>query len=75
MFSKLKRIGTKSCRVDISLDLKVLTLIEVKDDIAELYIDFERGSKCISSGHKDNKKVVTFNENVHLEVRYHYYYC
>jgi hypothetical protein len=49
MFSKLKRIGTKSCKVQLNIDLKELDIFNERDDITLVCIELKRGSKSISS--------------------------
>ena len=73
MFSKLRRVGTTSCKVQISIELKWLTILESKDYRSGLYIDFERGSKTVSSTSRDipaepvdSKLVVHFEETLTL---------
>ena len=73
MFSKLRRVGTTSCKVQISIELKWLTILESKDYRSGLYIDFERGSKTVSSTPRDipaepvdSKLVVHFEETLTL---------
>ena len=73
MFSKLRRVGTTSCKVQISIDLKWLTILESKDYRCGLHIDFERGSKTVSSTARDipaepaeSKLVVHFDETLTL---------
>ena len=69
MFGKLKRLGTASCKVQITIELKWLTILDSKDYRPGLYIDFERGSKTVSSTSRelpvdpvDSKLVVYFDE-------------
>lgn len=52
MFSKLKRIGTKSCKVQLNIDLKELDIFNEREDITLVCIELKRGSKSISSSSK-----------------------
>lgn len=49
MFSKLKRIGAKSCKVQLTIDLKELDVFDERDDITLVCVELKRGSKSISS--------------------------
>lgn len=44
MFSKLNRIGAKRCKVQITIHLKALKILENRDDISFLFIEFEKGT-------------------------------
>ena len=54
MFSKIKRIGTTACKVQITVELKRLTILESKDCRSGLFIELERGSKSIKSTTRDS---------------------
>ena len=69
MFSKLKRIGTTAFKVQITIELKRLTILESKDCRSGLLIELERGSKSVKStprdapvGSTDTKLVVQYDE-------------
>lgn len=67
MFSKLKRIGLKSTKVQITLEIKDFTTIDVRDDISLLFIEFERGSKSVSTPSRVWEDDLTeFNESLTL---------
>jgi hypothetical protein len=55
MFSKLKRIGTTAFKVQITIELKRLTILEAKDCRSGLFIEFERGSKAVRSTSRDSQ--------------------
>ena len=71
MFSKIKRIGTTACKVQITVELKRLTILESKDCRSGLFIEMERGSKSIKSTSRDSppdntdaKLVLQFDESL-----------
>ena len=73
MFSKLKRIGTTAFKVQITVELKRLTILESKDCRSGLLIELERGSKSVKStprdapiGSTDTKLVVQYDEPLTL---------
>lgn len=47
-----KRIGAKSCKVQLNIDLKELKFFNERDDITLVCIELKRGSKSISSSSK-----------------------
>ena len=55
MFSKLKRIGTTAFKVQITIELKRLTILEIKDCRSGLFIEFERGNKAVRSTTRDSQ--------------------
>jgi hypothetical protein len=67
MFAKLNRLGTKKCKVQITIHLKDLKIFENRDDISFLSIEFEKGTnKSISSTKKawpaDSSLKVVYND-------------
>ena len=52
MFAKLKKIGTKAYKVQLTVDLKELTITEDRDDIELICVELSRGAKSISSSTK-----------------------
>ena len=71
MFSKIKRLGTTACQVQISLDLKELTILEKRKDISSIFVEFERKTKAISSlslpwSDTNSPSVIAFDESLLL---------
>jgi hypothetical protein len=66
MFAKLNRLGTKKCKVEITIHLKDLQIFENRDDLSFLSIEFEKGSnKSVCSTRKawpENNLKVVFND-------------
>lgn len=52
MFSKLRRLGTKSCKVQISIELKELNITNECEDITLVCIELRKGHKSITSSSK-----------------------
>ena len=49
MFSKIKRLGSTPCQVQITIDIGELIILEKRNDISLLCIQFERNSISICS--------------------------
>lgn len=52
MFSKLRRIGTKPCKVQISIELKELNITNASEDITLVCIELRKGNKFSASSSK-----------------------
>lgn len=73
MFNKFKRLGTVACKVQITIDLNELTVLDRIDGITRLCIELERGKKSISSSSKiwsndTSPSIITFGEQLVLMV-------
>ena len=73
MLSKLKRLSSTSCRIQISIDLQELLIIKKIEDVNLICIEFERKTKSISSQSKiwsgeKYPNMVQFDESLTLLV-------
>ena len=70
MFSKLKRLRSKSCKVQLVLELQELKIFDDRTDLTLICIELRRGSKSISSSSKicrdDGSRCVKFDEQLFL---------
>lgn len=70
MFSKLKRLRSKSCKVQLILELQELKIFDDRTDLTLICIELRKGSKSISSSSKicrdDGSKSVKFDEQLLL---------
>jgi hypothetical protein len=70
MFSKLKRLRSKSCKVQLVLELQELKIFVERPDLTLICIELRRGSKSISSSSKicrdDGSRSVKFDEQLLL---------
>ena len=73
MLSKIKRLSSTSCRIQISIDLQELHIVKKIEDVNLICIEFERKTKSISSQSKiwsgeKYPNMVRFDESLTLLV-------
>jgi hypothetical protein len=69
MLSRLKRIGLAASKVQITLEIKSFSTIDNRDDISLLFVEFERGSKSVSTTSRvwqDMESITNFDESLTL---------
>ena len=69
MLVRLKQLGCTPIQVQITIDLKDLTLTKEQQDISLVCVEFKRGSKTITTGSKlvpEGDKVIRFDESLCL---------